>query len=294
MKTVRIGTRDSKLAMVQAHMVQQAIQAYDPGIRAELVAMKTTGDRILDQTLDKIGGKGLFVKELDHALLNGDVDITVHSAKDLPMELDACLPIVAASMRGDALDALVLPQGTNVLDTAKPVGCSSSRRRLQLLALYPGIRVEPVRGNVITRLQKLDEGQYGALVLAAAGLKRLGLEGRISRVFTPKEMLPAACQGILAVQARAGEDMGFLAHFHNESSMLCAKAERAFVRALDGGCSKPCAAYAQIINGQVEMCGMYVSDDESCVRYGTLCCSAQEAEIKAGQMAERLKNGTYR
>lgn len=289
MKTIRIGTRASKLALAQAQMVADSIAAHAPAIHTELVPMKTTGDKILDRPLDRIGGKGLFVKELDQALADGQVDITVHSSKDLPMQLDASLPIVAASLRENPLDVLVLPVGASALNRTKPVGCASARRRIQLAKLYPGVQVQPVRGNVGTRLEKLDRGEYGALVLAAAGLVRLSLQERISRVFAAEEMLPAAGQGIVAVQARAGEDTGYLAAFHSEESMWCLLAERAFVRALDGGCSKPCAAYAVINSGGILLRGMYVSDDESIVRYGSVQCELQTAEQQATALAERMK-----
>ncbi|RHT45864.1 hydroxymethylbilane synthase, partial [Butyricicoccus sp. AM29-23AC] len=192
---IKVGSRDSRLAVVQAEEVMRRLG------ECELVTMKTTGDKILDRTLDKVGGKGLFVKELDRALAAGEVDLTVHSLKDVPMEQPDGLPLIAFPKRADARDALVLPENGN-WDREKPIGCSSARRRVQLSRLFPGIEVKPVRGNVQTRLRRLDSGEYGALVLAAAGLHRLGLENRISRYFSPEEMLPAAGQGILAVQAR--------------------------------------------------------------------------------------------
>ena len=184
MKRLRAGSRESLLAVVQTETVMDAVRTWDPTIHIELVTMKTTGDKILDRTLDKVGGKGLFVKELDAALLDGQVDFTVHSCKDLPMELDPRLPLAGFSHREDPRDALVLPLGVGELDPTKPIGCASARRTLQLRRLFPGQPVAPVRGNVQTRLRKLDEGQYAALVLAAAGLRRLGLEERIARYFT--------------------------------------------------------------------------------------------------------------
>lgn len=256
MKTLRIGSRDSALAVIQAKLLMEAIRAYDNGIALELVTMKTTGDKILDRPLDRVGGKGLFVRELDAALLEGRVDLTVHSLKDLPMDTDPRLPIAALSRRGDPRDALVLPPGAETLEHRKPVGCSSRRRALQLAALYPGIRVESVRGNVPTRLAKLDGGEFSALVLAAAGLERLGLAGRVSRYFSPEEMLPAAGQGILAVQARRGEDVSCLARFHDAEAADCAAAERAYVRGLDGGCSSPVAAYATVAGTTLTLTGM--------------------------------------
>ena len=163
---IRVGSRDSRLAVIQAEMVMDCIQRHHPEMDVELVTMKTTGDKILDRTLDQIGGKGLFVKELDRALLAGEVDITVHSYKDMPMEQDSRLPIVAVSAREIPFDALVLPSGRRQMDPSKPIGCASARRQIQLEALFPGTEIRPVRGNVQTRLAKLESGEYGALVPA--------------------------------------------------------------------------------------------------------------------------------
>ena len=288
MKTIRVGSRDSLLAVTQSNMVIAAIRAYRQELNIELVTMKTTGDMILDRTLDKIGGKGLFVKELDAALLDGRVDITVHSSKDLPMDLHSKLPLVAISSRENPFDALVLPKNKDALENGAPIGCSSLRRALQLKALFPEVSVAPVRGNVQTRLKKLDDGEYSALVLAAAGLIRLGLQDRIHRVFTAEEMLPAAGQGIMAVQARSGEDMSFLQGFHNMDAADCLLAERAFVRTLDGGCSSPVAAYATISGDMIHITGLDVNSD------GTPCIDSisgnrNEAERLGAELAVRIR-----
>ena len=187
---ITIGSRESKLAVLQSEMVRDYIKNHDPELEVEILTMKTTGDKILDRTLDKVGGKGLFVKELDHALLDGRTELSVHSLKDMPMEVPAELPLLAFSKREDPRDVLVLPKGVTELDRSKPLGCSSLRRTLQLRELYPDMEIKSIRGNLQTRLRKLDEGQYSGLILAAAGLKRLGLEERISRYFTEEEMLP--------------------------------------------------------------------------------------------------------
>ena len=235
MKKIIVGSRESKLAVVQSMTVVDHINGLSEktGYSADLLTMKTTGDKILDRTLDQVGGKGLFVKELDLALTEKRSDLSVHSLKDVPMELDPALPLIAFSKREDPRDVLVLPESAvqKVLEEAKtrhddrslqflmqsvmpdpnlPIGSSSLRRVLQLKKIFPDYRIEPVRGNLQTRLRKLDLGQYGALVLAAAGLRRLGLEHRISRFFTVEEMIPAAGQGIIAVQGRAGEDYSYL------------------------------------------------------------------------------------
>lgn len=177
---LRVASRESRLAVIQSQQVMETLARLHPELELELVTMKTTGDRILDRTLDQIGGKGLFVRELDEALRSGRAELSVHSCKDLPMEEPADLPLLAFSCREDPRDALVLPQGVQTLDLTRPVGCASLRRTLQFQVLYPDARVEPVRGNVLTRLRKLDEGQFSALILAVAGLRRLGLEERIS------------------------------------------------------------------------------------------------------------------
>ena len=291
MRTIRLGSRESRLAVIQSELVMEAIRAHHPEITLELVTMKTTGDKILDRTLDKIGGKGLFVKELDAALLEGRVDLTVHSCKDLPMEENPAIPLAGFSKREDPRDVLVLPKGVTQLDPAKPIGCASARRTVQLKALFPHMAVAPVRGNVLTRLRKLDEGQYSALVLAAAGLKRLGLAGRITRYFTVEEMIPAAGQGIMALQTRAGEDLSWLAGVADEAGTLCAMAERAFVRALDGGCSAPIAAHAVIEGETITLTGLYV-DGTGRVFRDRISGPGEQGTSLAETLAERMKEGS--
>lgn len=288
---IRIGSRESKLAVIQSQMVMEAISNAMPEAELELVTMKTTGDKILNKTLDQIGGKGLFVRELDQALREKKVDFTVHSLKDMPMEVPHDLPLTAFSKRADPRDVLVLPEGVTELDPGKPIGCSSRRRQLQLKTLFPGMEVRPVRGNVQTRLAKLQAGEFSALVLAAAGLKRLGLENRITRYFSPEEILPAAGQGILAVQTRLGTDTRCLAAVHNPDAACCALAERAFVRTLNGGCSSPVAAYAVIEGEVLTLTGLYVSPDETVIRKGSLTGQAADAEALGRKLAQALKDG---
>lgn len=288
---LRIGSRESRLAVIQSRMVMEKIAEAEPAAELELVTMKTTGDKILDKTLDKIGGKGLFVRELDQALREEKVDFTVHSLKDMPMEVPGDLPLVAFSIREDPRDVLVLPEGAAEIDPAKPIGCSSRRRQLQLKKLFPDLAIEPVRGNVQTRLAKLEAGQFSALVLAAAGLKRLGLEDRISRYFSVEEILPAAGQGILAVQTRKGMDTNCLRLVQDEESACCARAERAFVRALNGGCSSPVAAHAVAEGTLLTLTGFYVSPDERIQRKGSLSGSVTEAETLGKALARQLKEG---
>ena len=270
---IKVGSRDSRLAVVQAEEVMRRLG------ECELVTMKTTGDKILDRTLDKVGGKGLFVKELDRALAAGEVDLTVHSLKDVPMEQPDGLPLIAFPKRADARDALVLPENGN-WDREKPIGCSSARRRVQLSRLFPGIEVKPVRGNVQTRLRRLDSGEYGALVLAAAGLHRLGLRDRISRYFSPEEMLPAAREGECRAAAQLLDDA---------ETRVCALAERAFIRALGGGCFSPAAAYAVLENGTLRLRGLYVSADERSLIRGELTGAPETGEQLGCILAERLR-----
>ena len=288
---LRIGSRESRLAVIQSRMVMEAIAKAEPAAELELVTMKTTGDKILDKTLDKIGGKGLFVRELDQALREERVDFTVHSLKDMPMEVPEDLPLAAFSSREDPRDVLVLPEGTTAIDRSKPIGCSSRRRQLQLKKLFPDMAIEPVRGNVQTRLAKLEAGQFSALVLAAAGLKRLGLEERISRYFSVEEILPAAGQGILVVQTRKGMDTDCLRLVQDKESACCARAERAFVRALNGGCSSPVAAHAVVEGALLTLTGFYVSADERIQRKGSIRGSAADAEMLGKALACQLKEG---
>lgn len=287
-KLLRVGSRDSALAVIQSRLVMDALHSSHPELELELVTMKTTGDRILDRTLDQIGGKGLFVRELDAALREGRVDLTVHSCKDLPMDLPEDLPIAAFLRREDPRDALVLPEGASAWDARLPAGSASPRRRVQLRELYPELEIRPVRGNVQTRLRKLDGGEYGALILAAAGLKRLGLEHRVSRYFAPEELLPAAGQGILAVQCRSDMDKSVFDCLQDREAAYCALAERAFVRALDGGCSSPIAAHARIEEDTVTITGMYV-DESDRVWKGSASGPAVECEAIAQALAKTLK-----
>ncbi len=289
MKTIRIGSRESRLAVIQSEMVMEYLKKECPDREISLLTMKTTGDKILDRTLDKIGGKGLFVKELDKALLERKSDLSVHSLKDVPMEVPEELPLVAFSKREDPRDVLVLPRGSREIDFTKPIGCSSLRRILQLKELYPQAEFKSVRGNVQTRLNKLDSGEYSALILAAAGLKRLGLEERISRYFEPKEMIPAAGQGILAVQGRQGEDYSYLKHFADRDGTKAALAERAFVRYLDGGCSSPVAAHAIIHGDNIYLMGLYYQESTGKYKKDSMYGTVDKAEELGVRLAKKLK-----
>ena len=285
---IRVGSRASRLAVLQSEIVMRQIEEACPGVRTELVTMKTTGDKILDKTLDQIGGKGLFVKELDEALRAGEVDLTVHSMKDLPGVIPEDLPLSAFSYREDPRDVLVLPSGKKDIDLTLPVGTSSLRRSIQIKELIPGVSTAPVRGNVETRLRKLDEGQYSALVLAAAGLKRLGLEDRISRYFSPEEMIPAACQGILGIQTRAGAESELIAKINDKDSKRCALAERAYVKAIGADCGSPDTAFAQISGDQIMIMGLRYDPERKIVVRDSICGAASDAETLSRELADRI------
>lgn len=291
-KIVRIGTRESKLAVVQAELVASAIKKHHPEIEISLVKIKTTGDRILNKTLDQIGGKGLFIKELDEALRRGDVDICVHSYKDMPAEDTPELPVVAVSPREDPRDVLILPQKSESIDPAKTVGCSSKRRQIQFRKIYPNQPVAPVRGNVLTRLDKLDSGEYSALVLAAAGIKRLDLWGRVSRTFDFDEILPAGCQGVMAVQGRQGEDYSYLSEYNNRDAWDTSTAERAFIRRLGCGCGAPVGVFGEIIGGRLRLRGMIASDVNN-ICYDEATGDRENAAELGTRLAEKMMCGSH-
>ena len=288
MKKIIVGSRESALAVAQSMTVVNYLRKALPDTEIELKTMKTTGDKILDRTLDKVGGKGLFVKELDRALSDGIVDITVHSLKDVPMEVAEDIPLIGFSKREDPRDVLVLPKGVGTPDINLPIGSASLRRTLQLKKIYPEYNVEPIRGNLQTRLKKLDEGQYGALVLAAAGLKRLGLENRISRFFTADEIIPATGQGILAVQGRKGEDYSYLFGYFDNDAMACAICERAFTRELNGGCTSPVCAHARVENGEINLTGLYYNENTKKHFTGGISGDIKGAENLGIRLARQL------
>lgn len=292
-KTIRVGSRDSALAVAQAKLIIGAIRAVYGEFNIELVTMKTSGDlnmKPFADATDKFGIKGLFTKELEDALNDGRLDFAVHSLKDMPLIKNEKLPIVALSARGDARDVLILPK-TADNSGRKSVGCSSSRRRLQLKELYPDWPISPVRGNVLTRLDKLDRGEYSALVLAAAGLQRVGLEDRISRLFSVTEIIPAAGQGILACQGRAGEEYCYLDAVRNDASEICAEAERSFSSELGGGCTSPVASYAELRGGKVRLLGFYADEERGISRRGFIEGAGADAGKLGKELARRLAEG---
>lgn len=287
---IRIGSRESRLAVIQAEIVKKRIQKYHPEIQVELVTMKTTGDKILDKSLELIGGKGLFVKELDQALIEGRIDLSVHSLKDMPMEIPEDLPILAFTEREDPRDALIYCPGLCEIPDRGVIGTSSRRRMLQMKKLYPSCTFRGIRGNVQTRLRKLTEEGYDGTVLAAAGLKRLKMESVIGRIFEVEEMVPAAGQGILAIQGRKGENHSYLECVQDKKSETEALAEREFVAALDGGCSSPVAAHAQVLGGEVKLTGLYYREEDDTYLTAVRIGEVPKARQLGAELAEIMKH----
>lgn len=244
-----IATRASRLALWQAHHVKAQLQALYPDCQVELLELTTKGDQILDRTLSKVGGKGLFVKELEAALLDGRADLAVHSLKDVPVDLGPPFALPIIMERADPRDAFVSSQAACLADLpdGAVVGTSSLRREAQIRAAYPALQVQPLRGNLDTRLSKLDAGQYAAIVLAAAGLQRLGMEGRIRSFLSTDESLPSAGQGALGIEImdERADLRAWLAPLACARTTACAVAERAVSRVLGGSCQVPLAAYAE-------------------------------------------------
>lgn len=289
-KRIRIGSRESRLAVVQSQIVIEAIRKAHPELELELVTMKTTGDKILHTSLDKVGGKGLFVKELDIALREGRIDLSVHSLKDMPMEIPEDLPLIGFSKRADPRDVLILKEGFQI-EEGGIIGSSSKRRVLQLKKLYPNLQFEMIRGNVQTRLRKMEEQNYDGIVLALAGIKRLGLESIVTRVLTTEEMIPAAGQGILAIQGRKDFDYSFLDTFLNKESEIISTCERAFVTELNGGCSSPIAGYAQIQGNEIRLQGLYCEEDSEDIRVGSIHGEIEKAAKLGETLARQLREG---
>lgn len=300
-KHIRIGSRESKLAVRQAELVIEAILRIYPDIKIELVTMKTTGDKILDKRLDQIGGKGLFVKELDRALVTGEIDLSVHSLKDLPSDIPEEIPLIGFLKREDPRDCLIYKEEFH-RDSNKEesfgrierplIGSSSKRRMLQLKKLYPNAEFDMIRGNVQTRLRKLEEEAFSATALAVAGLKRLGMEKRADRIFSTEEMIPAVGQGIIAIQGRADQDYQFLNCIWDHNTAVAAAAERAFTKALDGGCSSPMAAYAEIgekKSGKKELMltGLYWEEETDSYYTGKKICQLEAGLQKQLEVAEQ-------
>jgi hydroxymethylbilane synthase len=289
-----IASRESRLALWQAEHVRAALETLHPSTRVEILGMTTQGDRVLDVALAKIGGKGLFVKELEVALAEGRADIAVHSAKDVPMDLAQGFRLAAILPREDPRDAFVSTRHARIEDlpAGAVVGTSSLRREAQLRARFPGLVIRPLRGNLDTRLAKLDRGDYDAVVLAVAGLTRLGLGGRIRAMLDPADSLPAAGQGALAVEIRAErQDLAaMLAPLNDAATEACVRAERAVSRSLAGNCQVPLAAFAVVEDETLWLRGLVASPDGKRVARGECRAPAAEPERAGSDLAVLLRS----
>jgi len=295
-----IATRESALALWQAHHIRDRLLGLHPGLAVEILGMTTEGDRMLGSSLAKIGGKGLFVKELESALAEGRADIAVHSMKDVPMHLPPGFRIAAIGEREDPRDAFVANHygALEQLPVGATVGTSSLRRESQIRARFPFLKVQPLRGNVSTRLRKLDEGQYACIILAAAGLRRLGLGTRITAVLEPEDSLPAVGQGALGIECREerADLHELLAPLDHRETNWCVRAERAVSRALAGSCVVPLGAYAGREPDGIRLRGFVASPDGArMVRGETLCSSIERHPEGFGlELAEQLATGGAR
>ena len=290
--TLRIGTRASLLAVTQSTWVKDQIEQAHPGVQVELVKITTKGDRILDAPLAKVGGKGLFVKEIEDALLAGEVDLAVHSMKDVPTELPAGLHIGVIPQRETAHDAFLSVKYDSIaaLPAGATVGTSSLRRRSQLAALRPDLTIVDLRGNIDTRLRKLDEGVFDAVILAGAGLHRLGLAARITSLLAPAHMLPAIGQGALGIELRQDDthllsDLRFL---HHPATAVAVAAERAFLLRLEGGCQVPIGAHATFDNDTLTLTGLIASVDGRHLIRDIAAAKAKKAAELGAALADAL------
>ena len=290
-----IATRESALALWQAEHIRALLAALYPSSDVRLLGMTTEGDRVLDQPLADIGGKGLFIKELEVAMADGRADLAVHSLKDVPMDMPDGFALAAITARDDPRDAFVSNRYLDLasLPGAARIGTSSLRREAQLRERDPLLSILPLRGNVNTRLRKLDEGQYDAIVLAAAGLRRLGLAGRIASYLDPDESLPAVGQGALALECRAerADVLAALAPLADRDTTLATMAERAFSRALSGSCHTPLAAHAVFVHGELWLRGLLASRDGAEVMRGDRrapCDDPQAADALGRALADEF------
>ena len=288
-----IASRESALAIWQAEHIRDRLSALYPQTGISILGMTTQGDQILDVTLAKIGGKGLFVKELETALEDGRADLAVHSLKDVPMNMPDGFVLAAICERADPHDAFVSNKHENLasLPAGSIVGTSSLRRESQLRARFPHLKIEPLRGNVQTRLRKLDEGKYAAIILAAAGLKRLGLGERIRAVITSEDSLPAVGQGALGIECRADrlDVIALLQPLHHPDTATCVLAERALSRALAGSCQVPLGGFAEVLNGKLRLRGFVASPDGQRMTHAELMGDIVSPEALGNQVAEALR-----
>jgi hydroxymethylbilane synthase len=291
-KKIVIASRESALAMWQAKHIQSRLQALYPTSTVEILGMTTTGDQMLDSPLARIGGKGLFVKELEQALADGRADLAVHSMKDVPMNLPEGFAMAAIGEREDARDAFVSNDFDSLaaLPDGSIVGTSSLRRQSQLQARFPNLKIESLRGNLQTRLRKLDEGQFAAIILAAAGLIRLGLESRIRELISPQDSIPAVGQGALGIEINASRTdmLAVLAPLNHPATAACVEAERGMSRALAGSCTVPIGAYAQMRDNSISITGFVASVDGQEMVREEVTGSIENPEKLGQQLAEKL------
>jgi hydroxymethylbilane synthase len=292
-----IATRQSKLALWQAHFIQAELRSAHPGLVVELLGITTKGDKWLSSPLSEIGGKGLFIKELEQALLDGRADIAVHSVKDVPAELpdEFAMPVLA--YREDVRDALISATGADLgsLPAGARVGSSSLRRQSQLLASRADLSILPIRGNVDTRLKKLDDGEFDAIVLAAAGLHRLGLAARVSQYLQPEVCLPAAGQGALGIECRTGDAavIDLLGPLENTEVHACVTAERKVSEGLGADCTAPLAAHATIFDGRLSLRALLARPDGSSVLRAD-AAGEDPVEVGAAVTARLLEQGALK
>ncbi len=291
-QTIRIATRKSPLAIWQAEHVAAELKKAHPGLTVELLGMSTKGDRILDAPLAKIGGKGLFVKELEQGMLEGSADIAVHSMKDVPVELPAGLHLPIIMQREDPRDAFVSNHCTTLeeLPQGACVGTSSLRRQSQLSERRPDLVIKPLRGNVNTRLAKLDAGEFDAIILASAGLIRLGFAERIASFISAEQSLPAIGQGAVGIECRIDDERinRLLKPLHHEETAICVGAERAMNHRLNGGCQVPIAGYAELQDGKIQMRGLVGEPDGSHILRAEARGDAAQTEQLGIQVADEL------
>lgn len=292
MNRLRLGTRKSPLALWQAEHVRERLQALHPGLVVELVKITTEGDRILDRSLSRVGGKGLFIKELEQALQEQRIDLAVHSLKDVTVTLPGGLHLAAILEREDPCDAFVSGRYARLADLppGSRVGTASLRRQCQLRAAYPRLDIRTLRGNVNTRLAKLDSGEFDAIILACAGLKRLGFEARIRARLDPAESLPAVGQGAVCIECREQDARtnALLAPLNHAATRICVSAERAMNAALEGGCQVPIGGYAVLEGETVYLRGLVGDPDGSQIIRGEIRGAAADAERLGTTLAREL------
>jgi hydroxymethylbilane synthase len=289
---LRIGTRASLLAVTQSTWIKNQIERAHPGTRVELMKITTKGDRILDVPLAKVGGKGLFVKEIEDALLAEEVDLAVHSMKDVPTELPEGLHIGIIPVRETSRDAFLSVKYASIdaLPKGAIIGTSSLRRKSQLAALRPDLNIVDLRGNIDTRLRKLDDGVFDAIILAGAGLHRLGLEKRITTLLAPEQMLPAISQGALGIELRRNDTELFarLQFLHHPTTAIAVAAERAFLLRLEGGCQVPIGAHATLSGSTITLTGLIASVDGRHIIKEAATGPTNQAEALGTTLAETL------